>query len=206
MKTFILPIFLALTAVLSTHAQDNTSNARQARRIMETAYNRVFGSEGSSFSYDVNIVGIYKTHGAIIMKGKRQRFADDRADVWNDGKTIYKAYRRKHIVEILDPHSPKANKHKDKFKFSLDDFTYSMAKHPEGILLTLKQRKGAKGTVKEVQALVASQGYAPIRLRVKVAFFWTTIHISRFKSGGISDDIFLFPREKYKGWKFSDKR
>ena len=173
---------------------------------METAYDRVFGKEGSSFSYDVNIVGIYKTRGAIIMKGKRQRFADDRADVWNDGKTIYKAYRRKHTVEILDPNSAKADKHRSKFKFSLDDFTYSMAKHPEGILLTLKQRKGAKGTVKEVQALVTSTDYAPIRLRVKVSFIWTTIHISRFKSGGIADNVFLFPREKYKGWKFVDKR
>jgi hypothetical protein len=40
-----------------------------------------------------------------------------------------------------------------------------------------------------------------------VAFFWTTIRISNFKSGGITDDVFVFPREKYKNdYKFVDKR
>ncbi|MBQ5458631.1 MAG: hypothetical protein IIT61_07935, partial [Bacteroidales bacterium] len=73
-------------------------------------------------------------------------------------------------------------------------------------MLTLKQKKNAKGTIKEVQALVAYKTYAPIRLRIKVAFFWTTIQISNFKAGNISDNTFVFPRDRYKGWKFVDKR
>lgn len=187
-------------------AQENTPNARQARHIMETAYERVFGKEGSTFSYDVNIVGIYKTRGTITIKEKMQHFSDARADGWNDGKTVYMAYRKKKTVEIHDSNSNKKDKHSGKFKFSLDDFTYSVAKHSEGLMLTLKQKKGAKGTIKEVHALVANSTYAPIRLRIKVAFIWTTIRISNFKAGNINNKTFVFPRERYKGWKFVDKR
>jgi hypothetical protein len=46
------------------HAQD-TPNARQARRIFNSAYQQVFGEQGASLRYDVNITGIYKTHGTI---------------------------------------------------------------------------------------------------------------------------------------------
>ena len=199
-------MFTMLLATLAAGAQEETPNAKQARRIMNTAYERVFGKQGSSFTYDVNIIGIYKTHGSICFKEKKQRFTDERVDTWNDGVTAYMAYRKKKTVEIHHANSDKKDKHSGKFKFSLDDFTYSVASDPQGLMLTLKQKKDAKGTIKEVKALVAHTTYAPIRLRIKVAFFWTTINITNFKSGGISDDIFVFPKDKYKNWKFVDKR
>lgn len=206
MKKGLLLIIATLLTFISIKAQDNTPNARQARHIMDTAYERVFGKDGSSFTYSVNIIGIYKTHGNITIKEKKQHFTDDRAEGWNDGRTVYMAYKKKKMVEIHDPRSNKKDKHSGKFKFSLDDFSYSVAKHPEGLMLTLKQKKGAKGTIKEVQALVANRTYAPIRLRIKVSFFWTTINITNFKAGNINDKTFVFPRERYKDWKFVDKR
>ena len=206
MKKGLLLIIATLLTFIAIKAQDNTPNARQARHIMDTAYERVFGKDGSSFTYSVNIIGIYKTHGKITIKEKKQHFTDDRAEGWNDGRTVYMAYKKKKTVEIHDPRSNKKDKHSGKFKFSLDDFSYSVAKHPEGLMLTLKQKKGAKGTIKEVQALVANRTYAPIRLRIKVSFFWTTINITNFKAGNINDKTFVFPRERYKDWKFVDKR
>lgn len=206
MKKGLLLIIATLLTFISIKAQDNTPNARQARHIMDTAYERVFGKDGSSFTYSVNIIGIYKTRGNITIKEKKQHFTDDRAEGWNDGRTVYMAYKKKKTVEIHDPRSNKKDKHSGKFKFSLDDFSYSVAKHPEGLMLTLKQKKGAKGTIKEVQALVANRTYAPIRLRIKVSFFWTTINITNFKAGNINDKTFVFPRERYKDWKFVDKR
>ena len=155
----------------------------------------------------MNIIGIYKTSGVIWFKDKKRRFSDERVDTWNDGTTAYMAYRKKKTVEIHHANSDKKDKYSGRFKFSLDDFNYSVAKDPEGLLLTMKQKKKAKGTIKEVRALVAERTYAPIKLRIKVAFFWTTIHIHDFKSGDIDDSIFEFPREKYgKGWKYVDKR
>ena len=166
----------------------------------------MFGQQGSTLHYDVNIVGVYKTQGTIWLKGKKQRFSDEKCDTWNDGSTAYMAYRKKKTVEIHRANSDKKDKYSGKFKFTLDDFTYSIAKDPEGLLITLKQKKSAKGTIKEVKALVTEHDYVPIRLRLKVAFIWTTVKISKFRSGGISDDTFVFPRDKYEGWKYVDKR
>lgn len=203
--SFFLFFFLSFLAV--ANAQEETPNARQARRIFNTAYERVFGPQGASLHYKVNIIGIYKTEGTISFKGKKQRFTDERVDTWNDGVTAYMAYRKKRTVEIHQANSDKKDKYSGRFKFSLDDFDYSVAKDPEGLMLTLKQKKKAKGTIKEVKALVEQGSYAPKRLRIKVAFIWTTVQISDFKSGGISDNLFVFPHEKFKeGWKFVDKR
>lgn len=203
----ILSIFFLLFISLSGYAQEETPNAKQARRIFETAYEQVFGSEGSSLVYDVNIVGLFKTRGKIWLKNKKQRYSDRRVDSWNDGERYYKAIKKKKIVEIYNPNSEKKDKYASRFKFTLDDFNYSITKQPDGLLITLKQKKKAKGTIKEVKALLAPHTYAPIRLRIKVAFIWTTIKISDFQAGGIDDDVFVFPRNKYasEGWKFEDK-
>lgn len=202
-----ITLFAMLLITLMTGAQNESPNARQARRIFDKAYNLVFGSQGSSFHYDVNIIHVYKTSGNICMKGKKQRFTDERVDAWNDGVTAYMVYRKKKTIEIHHANSDKKDKYSGKFKFTLDDFTYHIADDRYGLLLTLKQKKGAKGSIKEVKAIVDRNTFVPIRLRVKVAFIWTTIKISDFKSGGISDDVFVFQRSRYgKEYKYVDKR
>ncbi len=209
MRTLLLFLFFSLPA-LNLYADDEkveTPNSRQARRIMNTAYERVFGPQGSTLHYKVNIIGLYKTEGTIWFKGKKQRFSDERVDTWNNGTTAYMAFRKKKNIEIHEAASDKKDKYSGRFKFSLDDFTYHVSKDPEGLLLTLKQKKHARGTIKEVRALVKERTYAPIQLRIKVAFFWTTVKISDFKSGGIEDDFFEFPRERFgKEWRYVDKR
>ena len=219
----IVTMIVMLLLTMAAGAQEDSPNARQARRIFDKAYNLVFGPQGASLTYDVNIISIYKTKasltydvniisiyktkGNICFKEKKQRFTDERVDTWNDGVTAYMVYRKKKTVEIHHANSDKKDKYSGKFKFTLDDFTYHIAEDPDGLLLTLKQKKEAKGSIKEVKAVLDRKTFAPIRLRIKVAFFWTTIRISNFKSGGITDDVFVFPREKYKnGYKFVDKR
>ena len=198
-------MLLAVLATLTATAQE-TPNAQQARRVFEKAYQQVFGPQGATLHYDVNIVGIYKTQGTIWYKGKKQKFVDEKVNTWNDGKTAYMAYRKKNTVEIHDAQSDKKDKYSGKFKFDLNDFDYAIREDGSDLLLTLKQKKHAKGTVKEVQAWVKRNTFDPLRLRIKVAFFWTTVKISNFRSGGISDALFVFPRNQYKDWKFIDKR
>ena len=202
-KIVLLVIIILQTLVLG--AQE-TANERQARRIFNQAFNQVYGEQGASFHYGVNIGGVYKTEGDIAVKGKKQKFVDERANVWNDGVTTYMAYRKKKEVHIHAANSDKKDKHSGKFKFELDDFNYSIAEDGDNFLLTLKQKKKAKGTIKMVKAWVTKKGYEPVQLRMKVAFVWTTIKLSNFKAGGISDNIFVFPRNQYKDWAFIDKR
>jgi len=199
-------MLLVVLTTLTAAAQE-TPNAQQARRIFEKAYNLVFGPQGATLHYDVNIIGIYKTQGTIWYKDKKQKFVDEKVNTWNDGKTAYMAYRKKRTVEIHDAQSDKKDKYSGKFKFVLDDFNYAIKEDGDNqLLLTLKQKKHAKGTIKEVQAWVKRGSLEPLRLRIKVAFIWTTVKISNFRSGGITDNIFVFPRSQYKDWKFIDKR
>ena len=206
MKRVLFILTLILTVFTAGAASPN-SNAKEARRVFDKTYNMVFGPEGCTLHYDVNIIKLYKTSGTIWYKGKKQRFTDERVDTWNDGKTAYMVYRKKKTIEIHDANSDKKDKYSGKFKFTPDDFYYSMERTSEDIILTLKQRKGAKGTVKEAKVTIDAATLAPKHVRVKVAFIWANIWITNFKAGGITDNIFTFPRSRYgSDYKYIDKR
>ena len=202
---FFLMIMLVLSSLCSVHA-DETPNSRQARRIFNQAYQQVFGEQGATLHYDVNIIGIYKTNGTIWYKGKKSKFVDAKMHSWNDGTTVYTIKnKKKKEVEIHSAQNNKSDKYSRKFKFEPENFEYSVAEDPEGLLLTLKAKKGVKG-IKEIHALVERKTYKPISLRIKIAFVWTTVKISDFRSGGITDEMLDFPKEQYRDYKFVDKR
>lgn len=202
---FVLLFMLLLTVLCSVQAED-TPNSRQARRIFNSAYQQVFGEQGATLHYDVNIIGIYKTNGTIWYKGKKSKFVDEKMNSWNDGTTVYTIKKKKKKeVEIHSAKNNKSDKHSSKFKFEPENFDYSIAEQPEGLMISLKAKKGKKG-IKEVHALVKRQSYEPISVRIKIAFVWTTIKISNFRSGGITDEMLRFPKEKYTDYKFVDKR
>ena len=206
MKNRIALMIMVLLSVLCSVQAEETPNSRQARRVFNQAYQQVFGEQGATLHYDVNIIGIYKTNGTIWYKGKKGKFVDAKMDSWNDGTTVYTVKKKKKKeVEIHNARNNKSDKYSQKFKFEPENFDYSIADHPEGLMLTLKAKKGAKG-IKEVHALVARKTYHPISLRIKISFIWTTIKISDFHSGGITDEILRFPKEKYKDYVFVDKR
>jgi hypothetical protein len=218
MKTRLVFILMLLSTALGSaqageglwagrQSQEMTPNERQARRIFNSAYQQVFGEQGATLHYDVNIIGIYKTNGTIWYKGKRSKFVDEKMNSWNDGTTVYtiKKKKRKKEVEIHNAKNNKSDKYSSKFKFKPENFSYSIAEHEQGLMLTLKAKKGAKG-IKEIHALVERKTYHPISLRIKVAFVWTTIKISDFRSGGITDEMLRFPREQFRDYEFVDKR
>lgn len=210
MRNRIILIFTLLLSVLNpVLAQDSdmTANERQARRIFNQAYQQVFGEQGAKLHYDVNIIGIYKTSGTIWFKGKKKKFVDAKVNSWNDGETVYtvKKKKKKKEVEVRSAKNNKQDKYSGKFKFLPENFDYSVANDEEGLMLTLKAKKGAKG-IKEVHALVKRQTYEPIRVRIKISIIWTTIKISDFQSGDITDEMLSFPKEQYKDYKFVDKR
>lgn len=197
-------VLTLLMVLCSVHAEE-TPNSRQARRIFNQAYQQVFGEQGATLHYDVNITGLYKTSGTIWYKGRKSKFEDAKMKSWNDGQVVYIVKRKKKEVEIHDAKNNKSDKYSSKFKFVPENFDYSVSENPEGLMLTLKAKKGKKG-IKEVRALVERKTYNPISVRVKISFIWTTIKISDFKSGDITDAVLRFPREDYRGYKYVDKR
>ena len=170
-----------------------------------TAYNRVFGEHGASLHYKVNIANLYKTEGTIWYKGKKSKFLSKNSNGWNDGVTSYVTKEKRKIVEINYAKSKKKDKYEEKFKFEPDNYTYSIVNDPEGYIITVKAKKGVDG-VKEARVTLDRQTRDPKFVRIKVAFLWAKIYITNFKAGNISDDVFVFPRNKYSDYKFVDKR
>ncbi|MBQ9215840.1 MAG: hypothetical protein IJ159_03675 [Prevotella sp.] len=200
----ILCLMLLMNAYTAIYAEE-TPNSRQARRIFNNAYQQVFGEQGATLHYDVNITGIYKTNGTIWYKGKKSKFEDAKMNSWNDGTTVYTIKKKKKEVEIHSAKNNKSDKYSQRFKFEPENYDYNISQDKDGLMLILRLKKGKKG-MKEVHALVERKTYRPICLRIKVAFIWTTIKISDFKSGGITDEILRFPQEQYKDYIFVDKR
>ncbi len=197
-----------LTLAMSVFAQEKeTPNAQQARRLFMQAYDRMYGQQGSQVHYKVNIIGIYKTEGTIWTKGKKSKFIDERYIAWNDDVTYYRLERKKKTITIYDAHSDERDKYATKFKFSPDNYTYSIKDTKDGYAITLKAKKGVSG-IKEARVLLDKKTHNPMSVRIKLGIFHTTIKISEFKTGGITDELFQFPKDRYpaKDYQYIDKR
>ena len=204
MKTRLILGLVVLLTALGMQAQEN-SNSRQARQMFDDVYAKVFGAQGATLHYDVNVASIYKTAGTIWYKGKKSKYVSKASRAWNDGTSVYIIKGDKKEVEVLRADDPKQSRFGDDFKFEPENYTYSIANDPKGYLITLRGKKGVKA-MKEIRALLDKNTRTPIQLRIKVAFIWANVQISDFKSGGISDETFTFPHSQYKGYKVIDKR
>ena len=190
-------ILTVLCATIGLQAQTKeTPNAQQARRIFNETFKMIYGEQGSQLHYKVNIIGIYKTEGTIWTKGKKSKFVDEKYIAWND---------KKNRVVIYDAHSDERDKYATKFKFNPDNYTYSIKDAKEGYYITLKAKKGVSG-IKEARCLLDKKHRYPVSVRIKLGIFHTTIKISDVKIGGISDDLFQFPRDSYRDCEYVDKR
>lgn len=180
-----------------------SANAQQARHMFMQTWQRVFNNQGASLHYKVNIANLYKTEGTIWYKGKKSKYFSKNSNCWNDGVTSYVTREKRRVVEIHD--AKEKSKYEEKFSFEPDNYTYGIARQQDGFLITLKAKKGVSG-VKEAKVLLDLATHNPKKIRIKVAFLWATINISNFYSGDIDDDVFVFPRGKYAGYKFVDER
>lgn len=199
-------LLFALFAIATMQAQEKeTPNAKQARRLFMEIYNKVYGEEGATLHYKVNIIGIYKTEGTIWMKQKKSKFIDEKYIAWNDDVTYYRLERKKNTVTIYNAHSDERDKYATKFKFDPNNYTYSIKDDKKGLAITLHAKKGVKG-IKEARVMLDKKNHYPTSIRIKLGIFHTTIKISNFKVGDISDKLFNFPREQYNNCEFVDKR
>ncbi len=204
MKTKLMLGLMLMLSVLGLHAQE-TANSRQARKMFDEVYEKVFGAHGATLHYKVNVANLYKTEGTIWYKGKKSRYISKNSKAWNDGVTSYVVKDDKKRVEIYNSNDPKQSRYGDDFKFEPNNYNYHITSDSKGYLLTLRVKKGMKG-MKEIRALLDKKTRDPLQLRIKVAFIWANVDVSQFKAGGITDDTFTFPRNQYKDYEVVDKR
>lgn len=198
-------LLVLLLALPVPAAATKVSNAVLARQLFDRTYQMVFGPQGASLDYAVNIIGIYKTAGTIWYKGNKAKFVESRYAAWNDAHTFYRVDKKKKTVEIHNPNSKKKDKYASKFEFKPDNYTYSLTGNRAENIISIDAKDGVDG-IKHVKAVLDKQTGYPKSLKIKIAFFWTTVRISHFKPGGIDDGLFIFPRRQYASYEFIDKR
>lgn len=204
MKDRLTALVFGLLLPLAAFAQRDFTPA-EARRMFDEKYEMVFGSRGSTLHYAVNIIGIFRTEGTIWYKQRKSKFMDEKYIAWNDGVTYYRVERSKKTVTIFDANDEGRDKYAGKFSFEPDNYDYAARETADQYIITLKARRGVKG-VKEASCYINKQTGYPESLRVKVLFFSTTIKITNFASGNISDDLFTFPESLYADYRVIDKR
>jgi hypothetical protein len=166
----------------------------------------VFGPQGSALSYKVNIIGIYKTEGNIVYKGKKLHYAEARYMAWEDGITAYMVDKKKKLVNIYRFDDDNKDKYLSKFKYDVKNFDYSYEDDGDYYLITAKVKNAGFFGIKSVTARVYKTNLYPVSLTIKLSFFRTTVQVFGFRSGKIADSNFVFPKEKFKGYEFVDHR
>lgn len=202
---FIILTVLCTFFSLGSFAKD-TTNSKEAQELFTKVYNMVYGEQGSTLTYDVNIIGIYKTSGTIFQKGKKFQYQEERHSSWQDGVTAYMVDHKKKTVNIYSFNDEKKDAYLSKFKFSASDYTFSYTTEGDYYLISAKVKKSSFFGIKELVAKVNKKSLHPASLSIKLGFMRTTVKISNFRSGNISDSQFVFPRSKFNGYAFTDHR
>ena len=199
-----LMLFLALPA--KGIADDKVHDGADAKELFEKVFGMVFGPEGSSLSYSVNIIGLYKTQGDIIYKDKKICYEEKRFGAWEDGKVAYMVDKEKKKVDIHDFNDEKKDKYLSMFKYDVNNFYYSYKDKGEFYELTAKVKNSKFFGIRSATALIRKSNLHPVSLSVKLAFLTTTVQISNFRSGGIDDKVFTFPKNRFPDYVYVDHR
>ena len=204
----ILYIFIILFFSLSEKsiAAEKEHKGEEARELFDKVFNMVFGPEGSSLSYSVNIVGLYKTQGDVVYKDKKINYEEKRFAAWEDGKVAYMVDKEKKKVDIHDYDDDKKDKYLSMFKYDLNNFAYSYKVKGDYYELTAKVKNSKFFGIRSVTALVRKSNLHPVSLSIKLAFLTTTVQISNFRSGNIDESVFTFPKHRFTDYQYIDHR
>ena len=206
-KSFIFSLFFLLFC-LSLEARDANpkSGSTTATELFNKVYNLVFGPQGSAPSYKVNIIGLYRTEGNIIYKGKKLHYSEARYMAWEDGITAYMVDKKKKQVNIYRFDDDNKDKYLSKFKYDVNNFDYSYVQEGNYYLVTAKVKNPSLFGIRSVTAKVRQDNLYPVSLTIKLALLRTTVQISNFRSGKIADGNFVFPKDRFKDYEFIDHR
>ena len=204
----ILYIFIILFFFLSEKsiAAEKEHKGEEARELFDKVFNMVLGPEGSSLSYSVNIVGLYKTQGDVVYKDKKINYEEKRFAAWEDGKVAYMVDKEKKKVDIHDFDDDKKDKYLSMFKYDLNNFAYSYKVKGDYYELTAKVKNSKFFGIRSVTALVRKSNLHPVSLSIKLAFLTTTVQISNFRSGNIDESVFTFPKHRFTDYQYIDHR
>lgn len=195
----------ALVAILG-HSANPNGTEKEARDLFTKVYDLVFGDEGSSLTYAVNIIGIYKTEGNIKYKGKKVQYQESRYEAYEDGVTAYMVDKKKQTVNIYRADDDAKDEFLAKFKYDVNNYKFSLKSDAKYHYLTAKIKNASFFGIHTVEAKILKSNLYPESLKITLAVFTTTVKISNFKAENISDSSFVFPKKRFSNYNTVDHR
>ncbi len=204
-RAFLLLLLISLPFGTATAATTDFTS-KGAKELFDRVYDLVFGKRGSSLSYSVNIIGLYKTKGDIVYKDGKVRYSESRYCAWEDGVTAYMVDKKKQTVDIYRADDDKKDEYLAKFKYDVRNFDFSYRVKGDYYELKATVKNSHYFGIREAVVVMHKSNLHPVSLVIKLAFIKTTVKISNFKAGGIDDKSFVFPKSSFLNYKFTDHR
>lgn len=193
MKRLISLLTVIVCVCLSIHAADTAS---QARKILDTASNKLNLNKGVSANFTVSGGKLNKQAGTIAIKGNKFNVRTANTIVWYDGKTQWLYNKNNNEVNVSTP--TKAQQQ------SMNPYTF-VTLYKQGYQLSMDKTAakeynihlvGKGKSINELYILV-DKNYVIKSVKMKQNNQWITISISGFKAQTFSDAAFRFNSKDY---------
>lgn len=181
--------------------------ALTARQVLDKTAAVIKSKGGVTAHFSISGAKYGNSSGTIAVKGNKFHATTAAATVWFDGKTMWTYMRKTNEVNVSNPKENElqalnpynfVNIYRSGFSTTMKTVGGSYEVH---LTATDKKRK-----TQEMYITVSKSGYVPSKIRMKQGGKWTTITVSRFKSGNVSDSTFRFNSKDFPSAEVIDLR
>lgn len=184
----------------------SSAMAQTAKQVLDKASATVSYSGGVSAHFSMSGSN-GNASGSIAVKGKKFHASTSLASVWFDGKTQWTYMKKNNEVNVNNPSgtSLQALNPYNFVNLYKSGYSYQMKKAGNKYEVHLTATNKSKN-IKEMYITVNSSNYVPTQVRMKQSKGWSTINISNFKKGNLSDNTFRFNAKEFPSAEVIDLR
>ncbi len=172
----------------------SAAGAQSAKSVLDKTAQALASKGGVTASFKARDAQNGSVSGTISIKGRKFYAKTTAATVWFDGKTQWTYVPQNDEVNISTPTASELsaiNPYGFVYLYR-QGYTLSMQTQGQSYVVTMKSQKKA---IREMVVTVSRQSYVPSQVRLLQNNRWTTVTISDFKRGNLSDGLFQFNRK-----------
>lgn len=172
----------------------SAAGAQSAKSVLDKTAQALASKGGVTASFKARDAQNGSVSGTISIKGRKFYAKTTAATVWFDGKTQWTYVPQNDEVNISTPTASELsaiNPYGFVYLYR-QGYTLSMQTQGQSYIVTMKSQKKA---IREMVVTVSRQSYVPSQVRLLQNNRWTTVTISGFKRGNLSDSLFQFNRK-----------
>ncbi len=172
----------------------SAAGAQSAKSVLDKTAQALASKGGVTASFKVRDAQNGSVSGTISIKGRKFYAKTTAVTVWFDGKTQWTYVPQNDEVNISTPTASELSAINPYGFIYLyrQGYTLSMQTQGQSYVVTMKSQKKA---IREMVVTVSRQSYVPSQVRLLQNNRWTTVTISDFKRGNLSDSLFQFNKK-----------